>query len=70
MEAKIERSILRAIMRSEHLSLARAVGLRCARVRHIRGLLHIYLAEAERYLDPASTRANDLLVEARELFAA
>jgi hypothetical protein len=40
------------------------------RVRHVRGLLYIYLAEAERFLDPHSRRVEQNLSVARELFAA
>ena len=40
------------------------------RVRHVWGILNIYLAEAERFLDPQSEDVDEHLQEARELFAA
>jgi hypothetical protein len=40
------------------------------KVRHVRGLLEIYMADAERFLDPGSRRVDEHLLAARELFAA
>jgi hypothetical protein len=37
-------------------------------VRHVRGLVCIFLSLAEQYLDPSSADAKDLLLEARGLF--
>jgi hypothetical protein len=40
------------------------------RIRHVRGLLCVYLAEAERFLNPRSRRVEENLRAARELFEA
>ena len=39
-------------------------------MRHVRGLLKVFLGTAERYLDPQSEDVDEHLQEARELFAA
>jgi hypothetical protein len=38
------------------------------RVRHLRGLIRLFLSLAKQYLDPRSADADDLLLEARDLF--
>jgi hypothetical protein len=40
------------------------------RIRHVRGLLYVYLADAERFLDPRSPVVEENLRKARELFTA
>jgi hypothetical protein len=40
------------------------------RIRHVRGLLYLYLAEAELFFNPESRRVEENLRRARELFAA